>query len=43
MASMLSRVALERHIDRIRQKLYTCGAEIRGVSKYGCVFLAPWD
>jgi len=38
-----SRIALERHIDRIRLKLQTCGTEIRGVSRYGCVFLASHE
>lgn len=38
--SPCSRMALERHIDRIRQKLRVCGAEIRGVTGYGCVLLA---
>ena len=36
-----SRVALERHIDRIRLKLRVCLMEVRGVSGYGCVLLAP--
>lgn len=36
-----SRVALERHIDRIRLKLRACAVEVRGVSGYGCVLLAP--
>lgn len=35
-----SRMALERHIDRIRQKLRVCDVEIRGVTGYGCVLLA---
>lgn len=35
-----SRVALERHVDRIRQKLRACVVEIRGVSGYGCVLIA---
>lgn len=34
-----SRAALERHIDRIRQKLRACDVEIHGVSGYGCVLL----
>ena len=34
-----SRVALERHIDRIRQKLRVCEMEVRGVFGYGCVLL----
>lgn len=35
-----SRVALERHIDRVRQKLRVCAIEIRGVTGYGCILLA---
>lgn len=34
-----SRLALERHIDRMRKKLYACSVEIRGVSSYGCVLI----
>lgn len=34
-----SRIALERHIDRIRKKLLACAIEVRGVSGYGCVLL----
>lgn len=34
-----SRPALQRHIDRIRQKLRVCEMEVRGVSGYGCVLL----
>ena len=35
-----SRMALERHIDRVRQKLRVCAIEIRGVTGYGCILLA---
>lgn len=38
-----SRPALERHIDRIRQKLRVCDVEVRGVSGYGCVLLTPHE
>ena len=38
-----SRPALERHIDRIRQKLRVCEMEVRGVSGYGCVLLASCE
>ena len=35
-----SRRALERHIDRIRQKLNACAVEVRGVSGYGCILIS---
>ena len=37
--SVVSRAALEKHLDRIRSKVRTIGLDLPGVTNYGCLLI----